>query len=196
MPNQKSIEYFHANNVSERIKSLLKPVENFADSFGLQPFRIIISSNNNHDISNARHNNNKAFPESWILIFVVRNQITRLDIDDFIEDIRENKKYSAASLSRYRRTFEESINKKNDSGDNWAERQARSGVAILLASARQRNVHVQVDEITEPSLFDDVLPNSNKEYTSKISVQLTWDKKETLSKKNSDRNTAVIEHHI
>ncbi|PWT79121.1 MAG: hypothetical protein C5B59_00320 [Bacteroidetes bacterium] len=167
MSHHPSIHYSNAEAPLEKSRLFFKPVESFADSFGLKPFRIIVSRNHGSHLFHTIDDDKKR-AEKWILIFAVRNQITRSDIDLFVNNVSESKKYLAASLNKYRKGCEGSINKKGDSGENWAERQVRSGLAILLASALQVNVHTRVLEITDHAGFDDVFGDLSKAYTAKI----------------------------
>ncbi|PWT79124.1 MAG: hypothetical protein C5B59_00335 [Bacteroidetes bacterium] len=192
MSHHQSIHYFNAEAPSEKIRLFLKPVESFADSFGLKPFRIIVSRNHGSHLFHTI-DDDKEPAENWTLIIAVRNQITRSDIDLFVNNVSESKKYFAVSLNKYRKGFEESINKKGDLGENWAERQARSGLAILLASALQVNVHTRVLEITDHAGFDDVFGDLNKAYTAKFSVEVEWILKNgAFVKNNNNTNTALV----
>jgi hypothetical protein len=175
---------------TERIKSLLKPVENFAASFGLQPFRIIVVRNKNN--STVAANKKEPHDESWQLVFAARKEITKSDIDNFIDEIRVTKKYNTHSLASYRRTFEDSINSKNESGNTWAEKQAHAGLEILLASARQINSEVNIDEKIDANLYDNVLALEKDGYTSILSLQIKLSHKdEHISDKNTKRKIVL-----
>jgi len=166
------VRYFRAES-TEQIESLLKPVENFAASFGLQPFRIIVVENKISGSSNT-----KKQQESWQLVFAVRNEITKSDIDNFIGEIREAKKYSANSLISYRKVFENSINSKTESGSTWAERQAYKGLDILLASAVQISAEANIDNKVDSVLYDNEPALGKDGYRAILSVQIKLNKKD------------------
>lgn len=177
---------------TEQIQSLLKPVENFAASFGLQPFRIIVTRNKNNSTV-AANKKELLRDESWQLVFAVRKEITKSDIDNFIDEIRDAKKYTTNSLASYRKIFEDSINSKNESGITWAEKQAHAGFDILLASARQINSEANIDDKIDANLYDNVPGLEKERYTSILSLQIKFNHTdEYANAKNAQRKTMLV----
>jgi hypothetical protein len=174
---------------TERIRSLLKPVENFAASFGLQPFRIIVTKEKNDSTVDVKK---KSADKLLQLVFAVRKEITKSDIDNFIDEIREAKKYSTSSLASYRKSFEDSINSKNESGSTWAEKQAYAGLDILLASSRQINSEINVDDKTDTNFYDDVLGLDKEGYRSILSAQIKFNDKDEHTSNNNAKRKAVL----
>jgi len=152
---------------SDRIVQLLKPLESFATSFGLQPFKVYINREKN-GISQDKG----AYSEKWHLLFAVRDMITEDDINTFIYEIRSAKKYSSNSLTNYRKAFEHSINARDLSGKTWAQRQAYNGLDILLASILQINVLAKVGNIVQTSLYDKTGDAEEESYKPVFSVTI------------------------
>ncbi len=190
MSNQKKspVKYWGIEN-TERIHSLLRPVENFAASFGLQPFRIIVTKEKNNSTVDVKK---KLGKESWQLVFAVRKEITKSDIDNFIEEIRDARKHTTNALISYRKIFEDSINSKNEAGSTWAEKQAHAGLDILLASARQTNSETNIDDKIDADLYDNVLGLEKEGCTSILSLQIRLNQKDQYTSDKDIKRKNVL----
>ena len=176
------VEFLNTNG-TDILKSLIRPVESFASSFGLRPFKIIISENK-HLSSSEGKNYEKSMDQTWLLLLAVRRKITTSNISDFINEIRKSKKYSESSLASYRKAFEDSINTKDSEGRTWVERQARTGLDILLASAQQLNFELHINDRIDANQLDDQPGIKQEGYTSIFSVQVTLNKENGITKSN------------
>jgi nitroreductase / dihydropteridine reductase len=159
------------------IESILQPAVQFANSYGLKPFKIIVKEDDINDKQASRQN-------AYFIVIAIRSEFTRKHISAFIRNLTTVKHIPSNSLDSYRYEFESRLNDNNDSGKKWAAKQAYLALDIILASAKQNGADVKIAENLEPDQYDQALGLVENGWHALIALTISLNAGKTNPRKN------------
>jgi nitroreductase len=164
-----------SSNSSDRsniLDNLLAPAKLFAESYGLQPFKIITIDEPilKRKFLDALDRSIQADDNSHLIVFAVRSAITKKHISQFIAQIIASKGNTHVSLDHDQKQIERFT--QNERGGHWAIKQAVHASQILATTAKQAGTESVPVQIKNPKQLDELLHLESEGLTARIAVIL------------------------
>jgi hypothetical protein len=166
------------------IDDILQNAVQFANSYGLQPFKIIVRKEDINDKLTSKQN-------AYLVVFAIRPEFTRKHISAFIRDLTALKHIPGNSLDSYREEFESKLNDNNGGGKKWAAKQALLAVDILLDSAKQNGADAQMLEDINPDQYSQELGVDEKGWQALTALIIIPPAVKAKSRKNLDKTMST-----
>ena len=161
-----------SKTVSDADLSTLKQAVNLtATSFGLQPFRVLIVSDQEtkDKLRAAAYDQGQVSDASHIFVFAAKLDVTPEYVDDFIKLTAETRDIPLESVQGYGEYIKGSIAGKDETFIlNWNKRQAYIALGSLLAAAGELRVDSCPMEGFDPTKFDEILGLKEKGLTATV----------------------------
>jgi hypothetical protein len=148
------------------IDDILQNTVQFANSYGLQPFKIIVREGDINNQPASKQN-------SYLIVFAIRPEFTRKYISAFIRNLTILKHIPESSLDSYKERIESNLNVDKGSGKKWAEKQAFIALDILLESAKQKGAEATMVENLNTDQYDQVLGLSEKGWQTLTALMIS-----------------------
>ncbi|BAV05130.1 Nitroreductase family protein [Filimonas lacunae] len=163
-------------NQNGKIDFVLNAAQRLADSYGLQPLKILVVKDNavKKTLLPFIKREKVSVEESYYIVFAIWSIISEEKIDAYISDIATARHASPALLREDKKNVIRAVSKLNEEGKKWAAKQADIAVQNLLKAAAQVNVTAFVEEI-DIAGFNQVLhlPVQGLQAVGAVSLQVT-----------------------
>ena len=147
--------------VSDADVSTIKQAVNLAaTSFGLQPFRVAVVTDQaiKDKLRAAAYDQAQVSDASHVFVFAAKTDVTPGYVDDFIKLTATTRDIPLEAVSGFGDYIKGSIADKDDEFIlNWNKRQAYIGLGTLLAAAAELRVDACPMEGFEPGKFNEIL---------------------------------------
>lgn len=138
-----------SQNRTGKVEYILSAAQHLADSYGLQPLKILVVKDDavKGQLQRAIRRQKKKSSDVFYIVFAIWNVISEQKIDAYISRIATARQASPALLREDRKNVVKAVNRLNEEGKKWAARQADIAVQHLLAAAEQVQAEAAVEEV-------------------------------------------------
>ena len=161
-----------SKTVSDADISTLKQAVNLtASSFGLQPYRVLIVTDQEtkSKLRAAAYDQGQVSDASHVFVFASKLDVTPEYVDEFIKLTAETRDIPVETIEGYGEYIKGSIADKDETFIlNWNKRQAYIGLGSLLAAAGELRVDSCPMEGFDPGKFDEILGLKEKGLTATV----------------------------
>ncbi|MBS1512589.1 MAG: NAD(P)H-dependent oxidoreductase [Bacteroidetes bacterium] len=144
----------------EKVQHILEATRLSASSVGLQPYKIIVVSDEEtkRKLSPLGMNQPQLLESSHILVFAAQENITAQHIEDYIALQMKIKNAPAENFQAYKETISNHLlSRTADANFNWAARQAYIALGTAIIAAAEQKVDATPMEGFNPAGFDEIL---------------------------------------
>lgn len=136
-------------NKNGKVEYILSAAQHLADSYGLQPLKILVVKDSavKEQLQSAIRRKKKKSSDVFYIVFAIWNVITEQKIDSYISRVAAARHASPALLREDRKNVVKAVNRLNAEGKKWAAKQADIAVQHLLAAAEQVQAQAAVEEV-------------------------------------------------
>jgi len=155
----------------EQLSTLLKSINLAPTSFGLQPFQVIVVEDLKirEKLKEVSFMQNQITEASHLIIFAVKDDISDLHVDEFIERISKTTGAKTEDLAEYEAMMKGKINRLGkEKSFIWASKQCYIGLSFLLFTAAQLGIDSCPMEGFEPDKVDEILGLKDKKLRSVV----------------------------
>ena len=150
---------------AEKLQAILAATNLAATSWGLQPFTVLVVSNEEIKVKlqAAAYGQTQVGSSSSVLVFAVPLKITTADIDGFINLVATTRSIPVESLDEYKKIILGSvIPMPAEQQQIWAAKQAYIALGTALAAAAEQKVDACPMEGFDATKFDEILGLTEK----------------------------------
>ncbi|MFL9481900.1 nitroreductase family protein [Chitinophagaceae bacterium LWZ2-11] len=161
----------------DKIDFILDATRLSASSVGLQPYSIIVVSNQEvkEKLVPAANNQSQVKDSSHVLVFATWDKIDEKHIDTFIADVAAKRNVPLESLNDYKEYIKKAILSMPVEKQNiWAAKQAYIALGTALAAAAEVQVDATPMEGFVPEQFDEILGLKAKGLKSVVILPLGY----------------------
>jgi nitroreductase / dihydropteridine reductase len=144
----------------EKLNAILDAVNLSSSSYGLQPYTILVVSNNDvkMQLQAAAYEQSQVGASSHVLVFCVPAKLTADDAKTFIENVATTRGIPMEALAGYQGMIAGSINGMNETQQQtWASKQAYIALGNALIAAAEQKVDACPMEGFDATKFDEIL---------------------------------------
>ena len=149
----------------EKLQAILTSINLTATSFGLQPFKVIVVSNEEIKIKlqAAAYGQTQVGSSSAVLVFAVPLKITTADIEGFINLVATTRSMPVEALDTYKGMILSTIGHlPAEQQQIWSAKQAYIALGTALAAAAEQKVDACPMEGFDAAQFDEILGLTEK----------------------------------
>ena len=149
----------------EKLQAILTSINLTATSFGLQPFKIIVVSNEEIKIKlqAAAYGQTQVGSSSAVLVFAVPLKITTADIEGFINLVATTRSMPVEALDTYKGMILSTIGDlPAEQQQIWSAKQTYIALGTALAAAAEQKVDACPMEGFDAAQFDEILGLTEK----------------------------------
>lgn len=144
----------------EKLNNILEATRLSASSMGLQPYTILVISNEDvkKKLQAASYNQAQVVECSHLMVFCAWNGISETQINDYVNNIAKTRNVDASSLDGFKQNIMSSTSRMDQHAQySWAARQAYIALGTALAAAAEEKVDCVGMEGFVPEQVDEVL---------------------------------------
>jgi nitroreductase / dihydropteridine reductase len=144
----------------EKLNAILDAVNLSSSSYGLQPYTILVVSNDDvkKQLQTAAYGQVQVGSSSHLLVFCVPAKLTADDAKIFIENVATTRNIPLEALAGYQGMIAGSINGLNEAQQQtWATKQAYISLGTALIAAAEQKVDACPMEGFDTAKFDEIL---------------------------------------
>lgn len=143
----------------EKLDNILEAIRLSASSGGLQPYKVIVVSDEaTKEKLKAVGNNQPQFTEaSHVLVFAAYDKVTGRHIEDYISNIAETRSVSVESLAPFKAKFDYIAGQSAEDNFTWTSRQTYIALGTALIAAAYEAVDATPMEGFNNEGVDEVL---------------------------------------
>lgn len=159
----------------EQIHTIMEATRLTASSFGLQPWKFVVVSNQElKEKMRAAGYDQRMFSEaSHIVVLAVNKGVDAEYVDKYIADIAKTRNLSVEDLQGFANTMKNSITSKGEEGTiAWSSRQVYIALGTLIAAASVIGVDNHAMEGFDGDQFDELLGLKEMNCHALVSVAL------------------------
>jgi nitroreductase / dihydropteridine reductase len=145
---------------TEKLNVILDAINLSSSSFGLQPYTILVVSNDavKKQLQAAAYGQGQVGSSSHVLVFCIPKSLSALDAKNFIENVSDTRGIPVDALAGYEGMIAGTINGMNEiQQQTWAAKQAYIALGIALVAAAEQEVDACPMEGFDTTKFDDIL---------------------------------------
>ena len=150
---------------SEKLETILAATNLAATSYGLQPFTILVVSNEGikAKLQEAAYGQTQVGSSSAVLVFAVPLKITTADVEGFINLIATTRSMPVEALDTYKGMILSTIGAlPAEQQQIWSAKQAYIALGTALAAAAEQKVDACPMEGFDAAQFDEILGLTEK----------------------------------
>ena len=150
---------------AEKLQAILTSINLTATSYGLQPFKVLVVSNEEIKIKlqAAAYGQTQVGSSSAVLVFAVPLKITTADIEGFINLVATTRSMPAEALDDYKGMILSTIGTlPAEQQQIWSAKQAYIALGTALAAAAEQKVDACPMEGFDAAQFDEILGLTEK----------------------------------
>jgi nitroreductase / dihydropteridine reductase len=159
----------------EQLNNILEATRLSASSFGLQPYTILVVSNEDlkKDLRTAAFDQSQVSDSSHLLVFTIWDSIQPEHVDQYMNDIATSRGTDISTLSGFRETLLGTVNRLGKEQQQvWATKQAYIALGTAIAAAAETGVDASPMEGFDPQQFDNILGLKEKNLKSVVILAL------------------------
>jgi nitroreductase len=145
---------------AEQLDTILKATNLAATSYGLQPFKVIVVSNEDikQKLQAAAYGQVQVGTASHVFVFAVPEKLTEEDVQAYINNIATTRSIPAEALDGFKGMMLGTVNSLNDEQlQTWSAKQAYIALGTALAAAAEQKVDSCPMEGFDAAQFDEIL---------------------------------------
>jgi nitroreductase / dihydropteridine reductase len=149
----------------EKLTAILDAINFSSSSFGLQPYTILVVSNNEvkAQLQAAAYGQAQVGASSHVLVFCVPAKLTGDDAKTFIQNVASTRNIPLEALAEYESMIAGTINSLNEEQQQtWAAKQAYIALGTALIAAAEQQVDACPMEGFDRAKFDEILGLEDK----------------------------------
>lgn len=154
-----------------QLDSLLNAVQLAPSSYGLQPYQVIIVSNQEikEKLKAAAYNQAQLTEASHVFVFAIHKEFTTAHVDEYANNIAKTRNIEIATIQGFVDIMKGTVNSKTqDQLSVWNAHQAYIALGILLETAALHNIDTCPMEGFDNTAFDNILGLADKNLTSVV----------------------------
>jgi nitroreductase len=163
-------------SVSEaQLNTILDAINLTATSYGLQPFKVMVVSNDatKQELQAAAYGQLQVGSSSHVLVFAAFLKITEADVQEFINRIAAIRKMPIDMLSGYKTMMMGTFNGLTDEQQHiWSAKQAYIALGTALAAAAEQKVDACPMEGFDAAKMDSILGLTSKGLKSVVMMPI------------------------
>ena len=162
---------------AEKLHTILAATNLAASSYGLQPFTIIVVSNEETKLKlqAAAYGQPQVGSSSAVLVFTVPLKITTADIEGFIQLVATTRSIPVETLDGYKEMILSTVGAlPAEQQQIWSAKQAYIGLGTALAAAAEQKVDACPMEGFDATQFDEILGLREKGLKSVVIMPLGY----------------------
>jgi nitroreductase len=173
----------------EQLETLLNAVQLAPSSYGLQPFKVIVISDQavKDQLKAAAYEQGQVSQASQVFVFAIPKNYTTEFVDDYAKDIIETRGVSLKDIKGFVDTMAGTVNSRTQEQlANWNARQAYISLGFLLETAALYEIDACPMEGFDNAKFDEILGLDALNLTSVVMTTVGFrseDDKSQFSKK-------------
>ena len=156
---------------AEQLDTILKATNLAATSYGLQPFTVLVVSNNDvkQKLQAAAYGQVQIGTASHVFVFAVPEKLTETDVQVFIDAIAATRGMPVEALDGYKGMMNNTVIKLSaEQQQAWSAKQAYIALGTALAAAAEQKVDACPMEGFDAAQFDEILGLKEKELKSVV----------------------------
>ena len=173
---------------TDKVEALEEALRLSASSYGLQPWKFIIVSDQatKEKLRPASYNQAQITDSSHLVVLTSRSEMTEGDVDNYVNQLVADTGAERSRLDGYRNMMVGSIVKGKDAvaQKEWASKQVYIALGNLLTSAAVLGVDTCALEGIVPSTYDEILGLTGSGYTTVVACALGF-------RSDTDRNASA-----
>lgn len=154
-----------------QLNLLLDAVQLAPSSYGLQPYQIIVVTNQEikEKLKAAAYGQPQLTDASHIFVFAINKNYTTQHVDDFANNILATRSIQLEDIKGYVATMKGTVDSRSQEElANWNARQAYIALGVLLDSAALAEIDACPMEGFNNAQFDEILGLADKNLTSVV----------------------------
>lgn len=158
----------------EKVEEVLEAVRLSASSTGLQPYKVLVVTNDELKQKLQPHSfNPQVSASSHLLVFAAYTGVAQEHIDDYMQRVAETRGVPADSLAPFKSKLEQAlIPMPAEAAFGWAARQAYIGLGTALIAAANLQIDSTPMEGFNTEQFDELLGLKDKGLKSVVLLSL------------------------
>ncbi len=143
-----------------KLEVILEATRLSASSSGLQPFKVIVVTNQDIKLKlqEAAYGQAQLRDSQAVLVFAGAAEVTEAMIDDYMQNIATTRNVNIESLSGFATSIKGNVNSKTkEEQQHWAAKQAYIALGTALVAAANERVDACPMEGFVPAKFDEIL---------------------------------------
>lgn len=156
---------------AEQLDTILKAVNLAATSYGLQPFKVIVVSNEEikQQLQTAAYGQLQIGTASHVLVFAVPEKLTEADVQAYLENIAKTRSIPIEALDGFKGMMLGTVNGLSlEQLQTWCAKQAYIALGTALAAAAEQKVDSCPMEGFDTAQFDEILGLNAKSLKSVV----------------------------
>lgn len=194
-------KYDTAKKVSEQdLETLLEAGNLAATSMGLQPFKIVVVSNDElqEQLVPMSYNQQHVADASHVLVFAIETNVNQTTIDAYIERAMELRKLTMSELQGYKDSVSGYISMMDESTRKaWATKQAYIALGTVMTIAAELKIDSCAMEGFDPLQYQELLHLESKNLMPVVILPIGYRSKEefmaNLPKVRKTRENFIVE---
>ena len=161
----------------EKLASILEATRLSASSYGLQPYTILVVSNNElkEKLGAAAYNQPQLIESSHVMVFCIHKTINSKDVSTYIKLIADTRSIPSEALKGFEDAILGTVSSLNDAElQNWSAKQAYLALGTAIAAAAELQVDTCPMEGFNHADFDEILGLNEKGLTSVVILPLGY----------------------
>ncbi len=145
---------------TEQLDTILKATNLAATSYGLQPFTIVVVSNDEvkQKLQAAAYGQVQVGTASHVFVFTVPEKLTEADVNSYINNIAVTRSIPAEALDGFKGMMLGTVNSLTpEQLQTWSAKQAYIALGTALAAAAEQKVDSCPMEGFDAAQFDEIL---------------------------------------
>ncbi|MBC7557668.1 MAG: NAD(P)H-dependent oxidoreductase [Chryseobacterium sp.] len=150
---------------AEQLNNILAATNLSATSYGLQPFTVIVVSNEatKQKLQAAAYGQEQVGTASHVFVFAVPLNLTENEVNTYIQNIAETRNLPIEALDGFKGMMMGSVEGLSDQEkQNWSAKQAYIALGTALVAAAEQKIDACPMEGFNASQFDEILNLSEK----------------------------------
>ena len=155
----------------QQLELLLDAVQLTPSSYGLQPYQIIVVSDQaiKEQLKAAAYGQTQLADASHVFVFATTKNYTTVHVDEYAENIIKTRDISIDAIKGFVDVMKGTVNSRNQTElANWNARQAYISLGILLQTASLTEIDACPMEGFDTAQFDKILGLEDKNLTSVV----------------------------
>lgn len=161
----------------EKVDDILEAIRLAPSSYGLQPYRIFVITNEElrEKLKPAGYNQSAFGDASHLLIFTVPTNFSETNVDDYLKEVVATRNVTLESLQGYKDMMMGLV-KNSDAKklEDWAARQVYLALGQLLLIAALEKIDAVPMEGFKPNEIDEILELKEKNLTTVVVAGLGY----------------------
>ena len=175
-------EFNPSKKVSEKdVHQLLESINLAPSSFGLQPYRFYVISDEHikEKMAKAGYGQPQFSTASHLIVFASDKNVSEADVDAYVDNISKTRGVNKQDLTEYAQMMKGSMSSKSAiEMENWAARQAYIPVGVLMAAASVAKIDCSPMEGFDAAEVSNIIGATEEGFMARVVVALGYRSKD------------------